>query len=183
MERVDVTRNRQALVSAAREAFFTRGLDTPMKSIARAAGLGSATLYRHFPTRADLIAAVFGDEIATCRLKLMEVGAIADPWVALRHLLESVADAELSMPDLATTLSSADASITGYAAMWTEAEKAIELLVQRLQADGGARGDLVFKDLLLVVATVRSATIVGRESARRDTPRLLEFMIDGLRRR
>lgn len=181
--RVDVTRNREALVSAARESFFTRGMDTPTKSIAQAAGLGSATLYRHFSTRADLIAAVFGDEIASCRSKLMDVAAIADPWAAFRHLLGTVTDTELAMPGLATALSSADASITGYASMWMEAEQAIELLVRRLQADGRAREDLVVSDLVLVVTAVRAATIAGRASAHRDTPRLIELMLDGLRRR
>jgi AcrR family transcriptional regulator len=64
-QRADARRNRDALVAAARSAFATRGPDVPMAEIAQAAGVGNGTLYRHFPERELLIAAVFRDDLAT----------------------------------------------------------------------------------------------------------------------
>ena len=59
--RVDAERNRRQLLEAARLVFADRGLDAPLDDIARRAGVGNATLYRRFPSRHDLVAAVFGD--------------------------------------------------------------------------------------------------------------------------
>ena len=62
--RADAERNRQRLIAAAREVFAERGLDVPIEDIARHAGVGVATLYRRFPTRADLIAGAFEAKMA-----------------------------------------------------------------------------------------------------------------------
>src|SRR5215211_7734990 len=62
--RTDAARNRAALVAAAREVMAERGLEAPLDEIARRAGIGNATLYRRFPRRVDLIAAVFADRMA-----------------------------------------------------------------------------------------------------------------------
>src|SRR4051812_31618023 len=62
--RADAVRNREAIVEAARAVFAEAGLDAPLDEIAKRAGTGNATLYRRFPTRADLVAAVFADRMA-----------------------------------------------------------------------------------------------------------------------
>ncbi|MEY9926191.1 AcrR family transcriptional regulator [Catenulispora sp. GP43] len=62
--RADAARNVQALVTAAKELFAEQGSDIPLDDVARRAGVGNATLYRYFPTRADLIVAVYADEVA-----------------------------------------------------------------------------------------------------------------------
>ncbi|HEX3785607.1 MAG TPA: helix-turn-helix domain-containing protein [Pseudonocardiaceae bacterium] len=62
--RADARRNRELLSAAAREIFTERGTDAPLDDIARRAGVGNATMYRHFPTRSDLIVAVYADEVA-----------------------------------------------------------------------------------------------------------------------
>lgn len=61
--RVDGARNADALLAAARELFAERGPDVPLDDVARRAGVGNATLYRHFPTRSDLLVAVYADEV------------------------------------------------------------------------------------------------------------------------
>lgn len=182
-ERKDVRRNREALIYAARETFFTRGMDAPVKSIAKAAGVGSATLYRHFPTRAALVSAVFSEEIRLCRTKLSEVTHIMNPWEGLRHLLTTVADTEAAMPGLAISLSSARTPLVGYDTMWTEARGAVSLLAQRLRSGGDAREDLTRDDLWLLITTVRSVNITRRAAAQHETSRLVEIMFEGLWKR
>lgn len=61
--RADAARNARALLAAARELFEERGLDVALDEVARRAGVGNATLYRHFPTRSELIVAVYADEV------------------------------------------------------------------------------------------------------------------------
>lgn len=64
--RADARRNQQALLDAAAAVFVARGVDAPVREIAKAAGVGMGTIYRHFPTRADLVVAVYRHQIETC---------------------------------------------------------------------------------------------------------------------
>jgi AcrR family transcriptional regulator len=78
--RADAARNRDALIDAARSVFGRRGLSAPLDDIARQAGIGNATLYRHFPTRCDLIAAVFTSALQDVVAAAEQALANPDPW-------------------------------------------------------------------------------------------------------
>lgn len=65
-KRSDARRNEEALLAAAAAAFVTSGVDVPVRDIAASAGVGVATIYRHFPTRADLIVAVYRHQVEAC---------------------------------------------------------------------------------------------------------------------
>src|SRR3954469_21233993 len=78
--RADAARNRAAIVVAARDAFAEHGLDAPLDEIARRAGTGNATLYRRFPARGDLVAAVFADRMAQHLDAVGPALANDDPW-------------------------------------------------------------------------------------------------------
>jgi len=65
-KRADARRNEKSLLDAAAEAFVAAGVDVPVREIARRAGVGVGTIYRHFPTRADLIVAVYRHQIEAC---------------------------------------------------------------------------------------------------------------------
>src|SRR3954471_4942828 len=78
--RVDAERNRQRIVAAAGTAFAELGLDVPMEDIARRAGVGVGTLYRRYPTRADLIAAAFEVKMAAYAEAAADALADPDPW-------------------------------------------------------------------------------------------------------
>lgn len=82
-KRADAARNAARLLAAAREVLAESGNDAPYDAIARRAGIGNATLYRHFPTRADLLAAVYADEVATLCRRGADLLAAADPVDAL----------------------------------------------------------------------------------------------------
>lgn len=65
-KRTDAVRNQQTLLTAAAEVFVASGIDAPIRDIAAKAGVGLGTLYRHFPTRADLVMAVYRDQVEAC---------------------------------------------------------------------------------------------------------------------
>jgi AcrR family transcriptional regulator len=65
-KRADARRNEQALLTAAAAEFVTSGVDAPVRDIAAAAGVGMGTIYRHFPTRADLVIAVYRHQVEAC---------------------------------------------------------------------------------------------------------------------
>src|SRR3954453_13503077 len=83
--RADAARNREAIVEAARAVFAALGLEAPLDDIARRAGTGNATLYRRFPTRGDLVAAVFADRMVE-HLEAVEASlAQSDPWRGIQR--------------------------------------------------------------------------------------------------
>ena len=96
--RSDAARNRTALVAAAREVMAERGLEAPLDEIARRAGIGNATLYRRFPRRVDLIAAVFADRMADHARAVQAALDADDPWEGLCGYVEAAA--ELQVHDL-----------------------------------------------------------------------------------
>ena len=88
--RSDAKENRDRVLAAARELFATDGLDVTMREIARHAGVGPATLYRRFPTKADLVRAAFVHELDACRSIVVEALADSDPWRGFRGIIEQV---------------------------------------------------------------------------------------------
>src|ERR1700756_5824116 len=81
--RAAAQRSQDALLHAAKEVFATSGVDAPVREIAEKAGVGLGTLYRHFPQRADLIAAVFRREIDACADAAAGLSAEHAPFTAL----------------------------------------------------------------------------------------------------
>ncbi len=86
MPRADAARNADRLLSAARELIAEQGAEVPLDEVAKRAGVGNATLYRHFPTRADLLVAVYADEVD----RLVQLGAEADLFTWLDAYVEHV---------------------------------------------------------------------------------------------
>jgi AcrR family transcriptional regulator len=88
--RLDARRNRQRILAAAREVFADQGIDAPMATVARRAGVGVATLYRRFPTRDDLVRHAFADQMTACGKAFAQAVADPDPWRGLRRLMEEL---------------------------------------------------------------------------------------------
>ncbi|XVQ11013.1 TetR/AcrR family transcriptional regulator [Spirillospora sp. CA-255316] len=93
--RADARRNHERLLAVARELFEERGAGVPLDEIARRAGVGNATMYRHFPTRRDMIVAVYADEVERLCAKGRDLLDADSPWDALftwlRDFIEHVA--------------------------------------------------------------------------------------------
>jgi AcrR family transcriptional regulator len=176
--RADAKRNRDQLLKAARSAFTERGTDASLEDIARRASVGVGTLYRHFPTRQDLVEAVYVEEVeALCRSA--GEGA-ADPWEALvswfDRFVDYVATKKALINELSATIG-VDAPVfkTCHAAI----SEAGEPLLERAKAAGQVRPDVQFMDVLRLVSGV---TMI-RNAEPDEIRRLLRIALDGLRYR
>ena len=106
-KRADALRNEQTLLAAAAAVFVTSGVDAPIREIATRAGVGIGTIYRHFPTRADLVVAVFRHQVEACAEAGPTLLADADsPLVALRQWVDLFVDFLVTKHGLANALQS-----------------------------------------------------------------------------
>ncbi|MGW7467046.1 TetR/AcrR family transcriptional regulator [Streptomyces xantholiticus] len=106
-KRADAQRNRQTVLAAAADVFVTSGVDAPIRQIAARAGVGMATIYRHFPTRADLVTAVYRHQIEACAEAGPNLLASADsPFEALRQWIDLFVDFLVTKHGLADALQS-----------------------------------------------------------------------------
>ena len=172
-QRADARRNFDALIAAAREVFSEQGVSASLEDVARRAGVGIGTLYRNFPTRQELVEAVYVGEIR----ELCELAQAADadhPWDALVAWLHRFVDYVATKRALAEGLNR-DSTI--FTACRTEMYGAGEPLLVRAQAAGEARADLSFDDLVRLVIGVLSAGFP--DDQQRD--KVLAIALDGVR--
>ncbi|WP_030612036.1 TetR/AcrR family transcriptional regulator [Streptomyces sclerotialus] len=105
--RADAQRNRETVLTAAAEVFVTSGVDAPIRRIAAQAGVGMATIYRHFPTRADLVTAVYQHQIEACAEAGPRLLASAgSPFDALHQWVDLFVDFLVTKHGLADALQS-----------------------------------------------------------------------------
>jgi AcrR family transcriptional regulator len=144
--RADAKRNREALLAAARDVFAERGMDAPLDEIAKRAGIGNATMYRHFPTRQDLIVAVYADEVATLCGLGPELLAEHEPGEALFRWLREFVAHVATKRKLALSVTEHRSALFGewHAAMTATGQ---ELLTEAVRA-GAVRDDVTVVDLL-----------------------------------
>ncbi len=176
--RADARRNYARLVEVAREAFTEHGADAPLDEIARRAGVGPGTLYRHFPTREALIEAVYrGDveDLCTQAYHLLETG---DPAKALEEWMRAQVAHVQRKRGLGTALVACfgvDSELFEWCRqrLWAAGDS----LLAAARESGAVRADVSAPDLLRLGHGVAVAT----ERAPEDTDRLLSVVLDGLR--
>ena len=178
-KRADARRNEEKLVTAAREAFAERGAETSLEDIARRAGVGIGTLYRHFPTRPALLEAVYIDEVETICRSADEFAAL-EPWEAFTSWLRRYARFAATKRALFDELLP---YIGQDAEVFQSCKSAIgatgDALLLRAQQAGAVRPDVTFMDVARMVGGI--ATI--RMAEQDDIERILEVALDGLRPR
>jgi AcrR family transcriptional regulator len=179
--RTDARLNRDALVNAAREVFGQRGLDAPLDEIAHRAEVGSATLYRRFPTRCELVAAVFADRLADHLVALQQALANPDPWRGFCDHLEFMCQLQATDLGLADLLTMSVPGAPEIQRLRSLAQAGFSELSRRAQVAGALRRDFVPEDLVLLL--MANAGLIQR--THRHAPqawrRFLALMIDGLR--
>jgi AcrR family transcriptional regulator len=179
--RADAERNRAALVAAARTAFRERGLDVPLDDIARRAGVGNATLYRRFPSRRDLISAVFLDRLADYARAVEQALDAGDPWSGFREYVHHVCGLQAEDRGLADLLVvRADDEDEDFERLRIRAYDGFVELVRRAQEQGSLRADYQPEDL--VVLLMANAGLVDRtaDDAPTGWERFVSFVLDGL---
>lgn len=179
-KRADAVRNQQTLLDAAAEVFVTSGVDAPIRQIAARAGVGMGTIYRHFPTRADLVVAVYRHQVEACA----EAGPnlLADagsPIEALRQWVDLFVDFLVTKHGLAGALQSdsggSDALHTYFL------DRLVPVCTQLLDAAvdaGEIRAGTHAYELMRGIGNL----CIGHDSdPRYDPRRLIELLLQGLR--
>jgi AcrR family transcriptional regulator len=178
--RADAQRNEETLLEAAAAAFITSGVDVPVRDIAARAGVGIGTIYRHFPTRADLIVAVYRHQVEACA----EAGpallaSSSTPHAALGRWISLFVDFLVTKHGLARALQSDDAAFQTLHAYFVD--RLVPVCAQLLDAAalaGEIAPDVDAYELLLGVGNL----CVGADNnPRYDARRMVALVIAGLR--
>lgn len=176
--RADAERNRLRLLDVAQAAFASGEATVSLERIARDAGVGIGTLYRHFPTRVDLQAAVYRSQVETVCAAADEYMISATPDQALtgwlRAMVAYLATKRGLSRALVDSLGKDSQLITS---CWGAMSDAAERLMTRAQEAGVLRDDIKPIDVLRLVHGV----VIATERAPDETDRLLGMMLDGLR--
>ncbi|MFE3852391.1 TetR/AcrR family transcriptional regulator [Streptomyces griseorubiginosus] len=180
--RRDARRNRESLVQAAHEVFTEQGLEAPLDAIARRAKVGNATLYRHFPTRAELVDAVFREPLAGTMTAGERARTATDAWEGLVGYLGAVfavLATDRGTNDLMTTRLEGVGSLE---AVHAHNRATIDLLLARGREQGSIRADVTTEDVLFALAALGRAVPALTGAVAPDAwRRPLALLLDSLR--
>ncbi|QID40540.1 TetR/AcrR family transcriptional regulator [Streptomyces albus] len=166
------------MLAAAAEVFASSGVDAPVREITARAGVGAGTLYRHFPQRADLIAAVFRREVDACADAAASLAAEHEPVDALAGWLRRFTGFIATKRGLSAALHSGDPAYDSLPAYFDERfVPVLGGLLDTAARTGRIRADIDPKDLLRAVANV---TLPAQDDDGH-TERVLALLVDGLR--
>jgi AcrR family transcriptional regulator len=178
--RADARRNRASVLRAAQEAFAAEGLAVPLDEIARRAGVGAGTVYRHFPTKEALFETIVLGRVQEMGDRIRQWAAAPEPGTAFFAMFTELAEQGAMKRDLVDALTAAGIDVTG---RLSEARAGIRdsigILLARAQAAGAVRPDVTTEDVSTLLGTVFLAATQQSGSA----ARALSVIADGLRAR
>jgi AcrR family transcriptional regulator len=177
--RRDAEANRRQILEAASRLMTERGLAAPLEDIAAAAGVGIGTLYRRFPTRADLIEAVFQDHLGIYIADLEESVAMADGWEAFLHFLERATARQISDRAL-NELVEHDLGEESVRQVMEKVTPLVETLVTRAKQTGRLRPDFSVSDLAFLQQMLVALGSATASFGDRVWKRYMIMMVDGL---
>ncbi|WP_063783093.1 TetR/AcrR family transcriptional regulator [Streptomyces sp. XY431] len=181
--RLDARRNRDLLLATARDLFARHGLDVPLDQIAKEAGVGNATLYRHFPTRHALVGEVFANAANLLAEAAEEALATEDAWSAIEGYFERILElvaADRGINDLVTR---AVPTVPGLLGTSRRNAATVGSLVARAQQQGTVRADIATVDLLFMFGALCRSLPVATELRADLWRRYLALLLDGFRTR
>ncbi|MGM7645652.1 TetR/AcrR family transcriptional regulator [Nocardia sp. JW2] len=178
-KRADAERNERTLLDAAAATFVASGVDAPVREIATAAGVGVGTIYRHFPTRADLIVAVYRHQVEACAQAAPQLLASAEPYEALTRWIDLFTDFLVTKHGLAAALQSDDPTFQALHTNFLERLlPACGELLDAAAAAGEIRTDI---DPYLLLRGIGNVCIGAESDQRYDARRVVELLVAGLR--
>ncbi|MFJ9422748.1 TetR/AcrR family transcriptional regulator [Streptomyces sp. NPDC101249] len=179
--RADARRNEGALLDAAAAVFVTSGVEAPVRDIAVRAGVGTATIYRHFPTRADLIIAVYRHQVEACAEAGPELlASCPTPYTALARWIDLFVDFLVTKHGLAGVLQSDDAGFQNLHAYFVD--RLVPVCTRLLDAATEAGEIRTGLTALELMRGVGNLCIGAERSVGYDARRLVEVLVAGLRR-
>jgi AcrR family transcriptional regulator len=182
--RADARRNREKIMASAAELFARLGIEAQMDQIAEHCGLGLGTLYRHFPTKEALLAAIISRRLEKVAGLARAAEEIKDPGQAFETLLRGYL--ELAQGDAAfqfALLGSGAGQGSGPTAQKTEFRAIVSRIIDRAIAAGAVRPDLSVADFPLIICGVMATMYFRPGGAEGDWRRHLDLVLDGLRAR
>jgi AcrR family transcriptional regulator len=178
--RIDAVRNRERVLEAAKAVFSAGGPEASLEAVARGAGVGIGTLYRHFPTREALFEAVYRREVAQLGELAEQLKSEPDPVEALRRWLRSNVEFVGTKKGMTTALALAvkpSSELTAFS--FERLTKAVGALLDRAVAAGDIRADVSPEDLLR--ALIGMCYLHDQPGWQTSVMRLLDVFVDGLR--
>jgi AcrR family transcriptional regulator len=178
--RADAARNRDQLLTVATRMFMTADTEPSMRAIAREAGVGIATLYRHFPTRESLVDAVYRDQVVRLTAGAHELLDHLPPAAAMRRWMDLFGDwvaAKNGMLD--TLLAMIESGEIAHVRTRTELLAAITTILDAGHAAGDLRSDVTPEDI--ADSLIGIFTVAPRPQHEAKASRLLNLLMDGLR--
>lgn len=178
--RADARANRARILASARILFAEHGLDTPLDHVARHAGVGSGTLYRHFPHRDDPVVAVFIEELTDQVAAIDAALADPDPWPAFHRYVTATAQVQASNRALAELLATGhrDPKLTR---VHDQGRARLVELIDRVKSQGIVRDDMSVDDVLLLYLAVAGVTRSLGSLSSAEVARLTAITLDGFR--
>jgi AcrR family transcriptional regulator len=170
LPRSDARDNRVRILDAACLLFVARGLDVPIREIARHAQVGPATIYRHFPTKQTLLATAFIEQSRAWRAALDGGLADPDPWRGFRLAVTRLCELQASDPGFTVAFKSTFPRAVNFAHLRTSSLTSAAALVSRAKNAGHLRADVHLDDLLLMLMAsngIRASNPVARIAASR----------------
>jgi AcrR family transcriptional regulator len=178
--RADARRNREAVMAAAKKLFAEQGLDAQMPDVAKAAKVGVGTVYRHFPTKDDLIAALAAERFERLAEKAGEALEADDPWESFCDFIRFAAQIQADDRGLCEVMASRP-EVMDASARAVGLDELSDELVKRAQRSGTLRKDVTWEDVPMIACGLGSITQAEMGPAAGRWPRLLEIILDGLR--
>jgi AcrR family transcriptional regulator len=179
-KRADARRNEQTLLDAAADVFVTSGVEAPVRDIAAKAGVGMGTIYRHFPTRADLIIAVYRHQVDACAEAGPALLASAEsPYDALAQWIDQFVDFLVTKHGLAAVMRSDHAGFEALHSYFLD--RLVPVCAQLLTAAARAGEIRTDVDALEIMRGVGNLSVGIDADSRYDARRLVGLLIAGLR--
>jgi AcrR family transcriptional regulator len=178
--RADARRNRESVITAAKQLFAHQGLEAQMPDVARAANVGVGTVYRHFPTKDHLIAALATDRFDRLGARAREALESPDPWEGFANFVRFAAQIQAEDRGLCEVMGSRP-ELSDSAAHTAELPELCDQLVKRAQRSGQLRRDLQWQDIPMIACGLGSVTHGAPPPSAGRWPRLVEIILDGLR--
>ncbi|KIF66724.1 TetR family transcriptional regulator [Streptomyces sp. AcH 505] len=179
--RADARHNRERILKAARETYAADGIDAPITTIARRAGVGVATLYRRFPTRASLVTEAFTEQLAHCVAVLDEALADPDPWRGFCSVVEKVCLMQAADRGFTDAFLTQFPDETAFDQQRSHAERGLAELVRRAKDAGQLRADFDHTDVTLVLLANGGVIARSRQGSPAATRRLVGYLLQSFR--
>ncbi|WP_199435275.1 TetR/AcrR family transcriptional regulator [Qaidamihabitans albus] len=179
--RSDARDNRARILDAARTVFGEEGLSAPMREVARHAGVGPATLYRHFPTKQALIGETFAEQRRACHAVVRDALADSDPWHGFRSLVERICELHAHSRGFADAFMAAFPEAMDFAADRERTSRAVAELARRAHETDQLRPGFVVDDLILMLMAHRGVQDLPRADRLTASRRFAAYVIEAFR--